>query len=117
MLNLDHKKLEVWRKSIILVKKIYSITENYPSNEKFGLVSQLRRASVSVPSNISEGASRSSSKERRRFYEIARSSLVEVDTQLEVSRTVGFVSKTDLEQIGSLMNEVFAMLSKMKSGA
>jgi four helix bundle protein len=58
MLELKHKKLEVWRKSIIFVKKIYSITEKYPTNEKFGLVSQLRRASVSVPSNISEGAAR-----------------------------------------------------------
>ena len=115
MLDLDHKKLEVWRKSVVLVKQIYSITNKYPSEEKFGLVSQIRRASVSVPSNISEGVSRSSSKERRRFYEIARSSLVEVDTQLVISQTLGYLSKKDIERVGSLMNEVFAMLSQMKS--
>jgi four helix bundle protein len=79
------------------------------------LISQLRRASVSIPSNISEGTSRSSSKERKRFYEIARSSLVEVDTQLEISRTLGFISKSDLPTINNLMNDFFAMLSRMKS--
>ncbi|HKK45050.1 MAG TPA: four helix bundle protein [Balneolaceae bacterium] len=114
MLDLDHKKLEVWRKSIGFVNQIYSITACYPSDEKFGIVSQLRRASVSVPSNISEGASRSSSRERSRFYEIARSSLVEVDTQLEISKNLGFVSGKELAQVESLMNEIFAMLSKMK---
>lgn len=115
MLDLDHKKLTVWKKSIVLIKKIYSITETYPNEEKFGLVSQLRRASVSIPSNISEGASRTSSKERKRFYEIARSSLVEVDTQLEVSKVLGFISRSDLNKIDNLMNEIFAMLSKIKS--
>jgi len=79
------------------------------------LVSQLRRASVSIPSNISKGASRSSSRERRRFYEIARSSLVEVDTQLVISQTLGYLSEKDIKRVGNLMNEVFAMLSKMKS--
>lgn len=98
-----------------MVKQVYSITNKYPNEEKFGLVSQLRRASVSVPSNISEGASRSSSKERRRFYEIARSSLVELDTQLVISQTLGYLSEKDIEPIGNLMNEVFAMLSKMKA--
>lgn len=115
MLKLDHNKLEVWKKSIILVKRIYSITEQYPDNEKFGLVSQLRRAAISVPSNISEGAARSSPKERSRFYEIARSSLVEVDTQLEVSRTVELISESELKIVSGLLNEIFAMLSKMRS--
>lgn len=115
MLDHNHKKLKVWKKSVVLVKQIYSITNKYPNEEKFGLVSQIRRASVSVPSNISEGASRSSSKERKRFYEIARSSLVEVDTQLVISETLGYLSKKDIERVCNLMNEVFAMLSQMKS--
>lgn len=117
MLDLNHKKLEVWKKSVILVNGIYLITKSYPSEERLGLISQLRRASVSIPSNISEGASRSSSKERKRFYEIARSSLVEVDTQLEISMILGFISKEELRQTSSLMNEVFAILSKMKNCA
>lgn len=114
MLKLNHKKLEVWKKSLLIVTEIYSITNNFPSEEKFGLISQLRRASVSVPSNISEGASRSSERERKRFYEIARSSLVEIDTQLEISKQLGFTKKCELMRIDDLINEVFAMLSKLK---
>jgi four helix bundle protein len=100
-------------KSLLLINEIYSITNNFPSEEKFGLISQLRRASVSIPSNISEGASRSSKRERKRFYEISRSSLVEVDTQLEISKQLGFTKKPELMHIDSLINEVFAMLSKL----
>lgn len=86
MLNLNHKRLKVWKLSIEFVASLYSATEKYPVTEQYGLVSQLRRAAVSIPSNISEGASRSSPKDRKRFFEIARSSLVEVDTQLEISK-------------------------------
>ncbi|HKJ69171.1 MAG TPA: four helix bundle protein [bacterium] len=80
MLNLNHKKLDVWNKSIKLVKEIYAITEHFPSSEIYGLTKQLRRAAVSIPSNIAEGSSRSSSIERKRFFEISRSSLAEIDT-------------------------------------
>lgn len=80
MLKLNHKKLTVWEKSIDFVKEVYRLTDNFPSEEKFGLISQVRRAAVSVSSNLSEGASRKSEKERRRYYEIARSTLVEIDT-------------------------------------
>lgn len=114
MLQLNHKNLRVWEKSIELVTQIYTITETYPNEEVFGLVSQLRRASVSIPSNISEGSSRSSSKERKRFYEIARSSLVEIDTQLEISKALHFITDTEVNTISALINEIFAMLSIMK---
>ena len=80
MLRLAHKQLEVWKVSIDLVSRIYDLTTDFPSSELSGITNQLRRASVSVPSNISEGAARSSHIERKRFYEIARSSLVEIDT-------------------------------------
>lgn len=113
MLQLGHKNLIVWKKSVLLVKEIYHLTGNFPDEEKFGLISQLRRAAVSVSSNISEGAARSSFKERKRFYEIARSSLVEVDTQLELSFVLKFLSKKDLKISSELLNEIFAMLSKM----
>jgi four helix bundle protein len=113
MLSLNHKKLKVWGKSIELVKEIYQLTITFPSHEKFGLISQLRRASVSVASNISEGASRKSKNERTRFYEISRSSLVEIDTQIEISIMLGYLKENDIKKLKSLANEVFAMLSAM----
>jgi len=97
-----------------LVSEIYKLTENYPSEEKYGLVSQMRRASVSISSNISEGAARSSRKERRRFYEIARSSLVELDTQLEILKAINIISQADLYSLDDLMNKVFAKIASMK---
>ncbi len=115
MLTLEHKKLSVWKLSVEFVVNIYSATEKYPVTEQYGLVTQLRRAAVSIPSNISEGASRASSKERKRFFEIARSSLVEMDAQLEVSRKLNFISPEDLEQISIQMNKLFAMLTKLKA--
>lgn len=117
MLELSHKKLDVWRESIQLISKIYELTEEYPSDEKFGLVSQMRRASVSISSNISEGAARSSRKERKRFYEIARSSLVELDNQLEISREINIITQADLEPLDELMNKVFAKLTSLKRNA
>ncbi|MDX1642699.1 MAG: four helix bundle protein [Balneolaceae bacterium] len=113
MLQLKHKKLKVYEKSVKLVSDIYLRTKKFPNLEKFGLVSQMRRSSISVPSNIAEGASRRSSKERSRFYEIARSSLVELDTQVELSIELGFLNESEIEIIEELANEIFAMLSKM----
>lgn len=115
MLRLSHKKLDVWNKSILLVQEIYTITATYPPEEKFGLTSQMRRAAISISSNIAEGASRSSGKERKRFYEIARSSLVELDTQLEISLRLQYVTRKDLNLVDSLINEIFAMLTSMKA--
>jgi len=114
MLKLNHKELTVWKKSIELVKEVYSLTIKLPSDEKFGLTSQVRRASVSISSNISEGASRKSKIERSRFYEIARSSLVEVDTQIEICLSLKYMDKRDVEKLEVLANEVFAMLSAMR---
>ena len=87
MLDLKHKNLEAWKHAMKLAREIYRATADFPSSELYGLRSQLRRCAVSVPSNVAEGVSRSSSADRRRFYEIARSSLVELDTQLEKVRT------------------------------
>lgn len=94
MLELSHKKMTVWKKSLKLIRGVYKITEQFPAEENFGLTSLLRRASVSVISNISEGEARRTRKEKRRFYEIACSSIVE---------------------LASLVNECFAMLSKLKT--
>jgi len=113
MLDLSHKKMTVWVKSLELVKLIYELTDTFPKEEKYGMISQLRRASVSVASNISEGASRRTHKERTRFYEIARSSLVEVDTQIELSLKLNYLTKDDIMTLNENANEVFAMLSAM----
>ena len=91
MLQLSHKKLDVYFQSMILVKQIYFVTKSFPEVEKFGLSNQLRRAAVSVISNISEGASRKSLIEKKRFYEISRSSLVEINTQIEVALMLEYV--------------------------
>jgi four helix bundle protein len=114
MLNLNHKGLKVWKKSIELVKEVYLLTVKLPKDEKYGLINQIRRSSVSVSSNIAEGASRKSKLERTRFYEIARSSLVELDTQIEICISLKFLTKTDIQELEKLTNEVFAMLSAMK---
>ena len=77
------------------------------------LVAQLKRAAISVKRNIAEGASRISKAEKKRFYEMSRSSLVEVDTQFEIAVNLGFVSNQDLSNLSSIVNSTFAMLSKM----
>lgn len=113
MLNLTHKKLTVWKESMKLNSCIYELTQQFPQSEKYGLSSQLRRAVISVSSNISEGASRTSIKDRVRFFEIARSSLVELDTQLEIAYDLGFLSKKELDELDEPLNLVFAMLSNL----
>lgn len=91
----------------------YELTKKFPDSERYGLISQLRRAAISVASNIAEGAARLSVKERRRFYEIARSSLVEIDTQLEIANKLNFPINIDSSELTEMLNHIFAMLSNM----
>lgn len=113
MLNLNHKKLKVWKRSIELVAELYKVTELLPDQEKFGLVSQLRRAAVSISSNISVGAARKSKIEKKRFFEISRSSLVEIDTQIEIALVLNYLSKNQIVFLNKLTNETFVMLSSL----
>ena len=114
MLELNHKKLDVWNKGMDLVTEIYNVTKQFPIDEQYGLTSQLRRSVVSVVSNISEGASRKSSKERKRFFEISRSSLVELDTQIEISIKLNYINdKKNVDNISEMINHIFAMLSNL----
>ncbi len=113
MLNLSHKNLDVWKLGIRLVKFIYDLTNNYPKEELYGITNQMRRAAVSIPNNIAEGSARSSNKEKIRFYEIARSSLVEVDNLLEVSLELEYVTNDKLSAINETINEDFAKLSNL----
>jgi four helix bundle protein len=113
MLNLAHKKLDVYKIALQLVKEVYSLTKTLPKEEQYVLVSQLRRAAVSVCSNIAEGAARSSKPERKRFYEISRSSLVEVDTQFEITLVLEYLKNDQLKELEAYLESVFRMLSKM----
>ena len=112
MLELQHKKLDVWKLSKTLIKEIYKLTATYPKEELFGLTNQMRRASVSITSNIAEGASRKSKTERKRFFEISRSSLVELDTQLEISLDLNYLENIS-ELIDSLIIELFGKMSRL----
>ena len=91
-----HRDLLAWQLSMELVEFVYLISDSFPSREKFGLVSQMRRAAISVPSNIAEGAARNTSKQFLQFLFIARGSLAELQTQLELAKRLGFTS-TDTE--------------------
>ena len=98
---MHHKDLEAWKKSIDLVKDIYSITKDYPSSEQFGLVSQMRRAAVSIPSNLAEGSARFSDKDSTRFIDISLGSLAELETQIIIAKELNFIkeNQTLLEKI------------------
>ncbi len=107
-----HKKLELWRNAIDLVAFLYEISKQFPREEEFGLKAQLRRAAVSVPSNISEGLTRRTIKDRLHFLNIAQGSLSEIDAQIEISRRLGFVT-SDIE---STANDRLSMVERLLSG-
>jgi four helix bundle protein len=113
MLSLNHKNLDVWKKSIKLVSNIYKLTDNFPKKEIYGLTGQIRRAAISIPSNIAEGAARKSGLERKRFFEIARSSLVEVDTQLEIAINLEYLDSKNIDELEKQIIDVFSMISNL----
>lgn len=86
----SHKDLEVWKSSMALAEEIYLITDNFPAKETYGITAQIRRAAISIPSNIAEGAGRHSQKKFIQFLYIAFGSLAELDTQLELSQRIGY---------------------------
>src|SRR5215469_9640033 len=106
----DYRDLKVWQKSVELTVLIYKLTQSFPKSELYGLTSQMRRAGVSVASNIAEGRGRISSGEFRQFLSVARGSTCELLTQIHVARTVNLGNSVDLEQAESLSNELSKML-------
>ena len=106
-----HKDLEVYKNSLKLVADIYDVTKNFPKEEQFGLTTQIRRAAVSVPSNISEGAARNQKKEFIRFLQIAMGSLAEVETQIFISQTLDYLSREKFDVVQGKINHVRAQLS------
>ncbi|WP_413999269.1 four helix bundle protein [Flavobacterium sp. W1B] len=93
---MDHKDLDVWKKSMDLVESIYKLTQKFPEVEKFGLTSQMRRAAVSIPSNIAEGAALKGNKELLQFLYIAIGSISELETQYLIAIRLDFVEKEDI---------------------
>lgn len=91
-----HKDLDVWKESMALAKQVYGLTKSFPKEEIYGLVSQMRRATVSIPSNIAEGAARNSDKEFIQFLYVSLGSLAELETQLLLSRELGFLKNEEI---------------------
>lgn len=106
-----YRDLKVWQLGIEISLAIYQLTETFPKHEVYGLTSQLRRASVSVPSNLAEGHSRSATKDLIRFVNMARGSLAEIETQLIIARSLNYCDSVEVERILSLTEEESRMLS------
>ena len=111
----SYKELEVWKKGIDLSLLIYKLTYSFPPDEKFGLTSQLRRCSVSIPSNIAEGWGRSSTKEYIHYLQIARGSLMEIETQLIIAFKLNYFSEEKNKNIIELSTSILMMLNKLIS--
>ncbi len=109
------KDLEIWKKSRLFCSEIYAVTSKFPDSEKFGLTNQLRRASVSVPSNIAEGSSRKSNKDFARFLQITLGSAYEIETQLLIAFDLGFINKDELDDLLKSLDSIIKMTSKFKS--
>lgn len=108
------KKLDVYNYSKVLVISIYKLLENYPQEEKFAICNQIRRAAVSVPSNIAEGFGRTSSKEKIHFLEISYGSLMEVSCQIEISHDLGYIDKVDFDSINLQIETIARLLSSLR---
>ena len=111
-----HKDLDVWKEAITLVTAIYKLTADFPDTEKFGLVSQMRRAAVSIPSNIAEGASRGTTKEYIHFLNISLGSLSELETQIIIAHNLEFTSSTEtLKDLEMIRAKLYKLRNYLKS--
>ena len=108
-----YRDLIVWQKAMLLSVEVYRTTSRFPRSELYGLVSQMRRSAISIPSNIAEGSLRFSRKDFRRFLLIAFGSGAELETQLELSQQLGFINKKSQKITSSLLDEIMRMLNKM----
>ncbi len=111
----SYKDLFVWQRSMDLVESIYRITALFPTDERFGLISQMRRAAVSIPANIAEGRRRGTRRDYHHFVVMAYGSGAELETHLEISRRLNFVSDEGIEQLSHLLTEVMKMLNSLSS--
>jgi len=110
-LTLNHQKLEVYASSKQFVLECYRLTKSLPAEEKFGMITQIRRAALSVHLNVAEGSSRKSEVERKRYYEIARGSVIEIDAALDISYDLGYLKTIDTAKLGQSMLTCFKLLT------
>lgn len=110
----DYKKLTVWKKSVDLAVEMYSLTKQFPAEEKFGIISQIRKCVVSIASNIAEGAGRNSNGEFIQFIGIAEGSINELETQTIISERLGFINNNDLNKNTQSISEIRKMLFSLK---
>ncbi|MDP3958339.1 MAG: four helix bundle protein [bacterium] len=111
MASKNYKEWEIWKKAMELVEDIYGITKKFPREEEFGLVSQMRRAAISIPSNLAEGHARINKKDRHHFFVISFASSKELETQLEISRRLHYVSEEVFNKSEIVLQEVIRRLS------
>jgi four helix bundle protein len=109
----SYKDLEVWQLSLEFVKDIYRITDKFPSSEKFGLTQQIRKAAVSIPSNIAEGQFRNSPREFKQFLYVALGSAAELETQMIISSEVNFMSFEEVAPVLNTLERIMKMLKKL----
>ena len=107
----NHKELRVYKESIDFVLSIYELTKRFPSDEKFGLISQMRRAAVSIPSNISEGAARKNTKEFIQFLYISLGSAAEIETQIDIAKKLNYYD--DKKELEDKLHHIINMLTKL----
>lgn len=110
-LTLNHQKLDVYTASKKFVLECYRLSKQLPAEEKFGMISQIRRAALSVHLNIAEGASRKSEQERKRYYEVARGSVIEIDAALDIAKELSYLESLNLKALGETMIQTFKTLS------
>lgn len=115
----NFRKLHIWNDSLELVTDCYRMTESLPSDEKFGLVSQIRRAAVSVSSNIAEGANRSSDKDFVRFLYMSKGSISELITQMEITVRLGMIKANEIEPLNDMLDKldksIYKLIQKLKN--
>jgi four helix bundle protein len=109
-----HKNLEAWKLSMDLVMEIYQLTRNFPKEEQYCIVSQMRRAAISVPSNIAEGSANMTNKQMINFLAISMGSLNELDTQLEISKRLGYIDPKNYETINQRVDRCKSLLYGLK---
>jgi four helix bundle protein len=107
----QYKKLKIWQDSVKFSIKIYKITDTFPKQEQFGLISQLRRASVSIPSNIAEGSKRGTKKDFISFLRISHGSSAEVETQLLIAKELNFIQEKDYLELDKFLSEITGMIA------
>lgn len=109
----SYKDLIVWQKSILLSITIYRLSKKFPKEEIYGLTSQIRRASVSIPSNIAEGRNRNTKKDFVQFLKISLGSVAELETQTEIAHKLNYINSQELSTVVSLSNEITRMLHSL----